>query len=312
VLTSKRRVGRKKLSSTQVFQQKHYMLVKQACRESSEWVDTELAREIAAGNKPGGTMTMADNQQLQETVPHEASPKQPRRPRVVTGLVLVLVAVIAGAIWGVTRSAGGGGTATSAPPHATATSAPPRVLYQSDWSQGADGWNLPTGAKIVDDHLELAGIDALSLQIPYVPTTQNYAVEMDYLLQATMRGGRFGVTSRNAAGDQLYAVSMQCTPEAPIPPGTWDNTNGACSGVVLELTPGGTYPSGFYTTDYTVGTGAQTFGVEARGNTVAMCPVKGDCVVPVTSAKPLGSAQHLSIETRAVKIQITRVVVMTL
>jgi hypothetical protein len=185
------------------------------------------------------------------------------------------------------------------------------VLYQADWSHGNDGWKLPAGAKIIDGHLEIESSAALALQIPYVATTPNYAVEMDYLLQATMKGGRFGVTSRNAAGTLLYSVFMQCTPEAPIPPGTWNPSNGACPGVALELTPGGTYPEGFWTTDYAIGTGAQTFRVDARGNTVAMCPVKDDCVVPVTSPKPLSASQQLFIDTRAVKLQITRVVVTT-
>ncbi len=254
---------------------------------------------------------MIGNQQPPNTVPSAAPPPQERPRRrafVVAGLLVVLVAVIAGATWGVSRSAG---TNTSAhvPPQATAT---PRVLYQANWSQGADGWKLPAGATIADGHLELESSETLSLEIPYVPTARNYAVEMDYLLQATMKGGRFGVTARSGIGDQLYSLSMQCTPEAPIPAGTWNPSNGACSGVVLELTPGGTYPEGFWTTDYTVGTGAQTFRAEAHGNSVDMCPVKDDCVVPVTSPKPLPASQHLFIETRAVKIQITRVVVTTL
>ncbi len=257
---------------------------------------------------------MVGDQQYPQTVANGPSPEQRpsrRRPLVVAGAVLVLVAVVIGAIWGITRGNAGSTSVTHGTPSATATPVP-RVVYQADWSQGPDGWKLPAGAKIVNGHLELEGIDPLSLEIPYVPTTPNYAVEMDYLLQATMKGGRFGVTSRNPAGDQLYAVSMQCTPETVILPGAWDPSDGACPGVVLELTPGGAYPGGFYTSDYVIGTGPQTFRVETRGKSVAMCPIKDDCVVPVTSAKPLGSTQHLSIETRAVKLQITRVIVTTL
>ena len=233
------------------------------------------------------------------------------RPFVVAGLAILLVAVVAGAIWGVTRGTDASTSATHGTASATATPAP-RILYQADWSHGADGWHLPAGAQIVNGKLNIASADALSLHIPYVPTTPNYAVEMDYLLQATMKGGRFGITGRTAAGDQLYMVEMQCSPHTRVLPGAWDPTKGACPGIALELTPGGKYPGGYWVTDYAIGTGPQTFRVEKRGNTVLMCPVVDGCDVPVTSPKPMAASQQVSIETRAVKIEITRVVVTTL
>jgi hypothetical protein len=243
------------------------------------------------------------------TSPAQRAPR--RRPLVVVGMLVVLVAVIAGAIWGVAHSTAGSSPAARGASSATATPVP-RVLYQADWSQGAAGWRLPAGAKITDGHLDIESSDALSLLIPYVPTTQNYAVEMDYLLQATMRGGRFGVTSRDAAGNELYTVRMLCSPHTRVLPGAWDPTKGACPGVALELTPGGKYPGGYWTTDYAIGTGPQTFRVETRGNTVVMCPVVDGCVVPVTSPRPMTPSPQLSIETRAVKLLITRLVVTTL
>ncbi|HEV8194557.1 MAG TPA: hypothetical protein VGP82_24160 [Ktedonobacterales bacterium] len=243
------------------------------------------------------------------TSPVQRAPR--RRPLAIAGILVVLAVVVAGAIWGVTRGNAGSISATHGTTSATATPVP-RVLYQADWSQGAGGWKLPTGARIVDGHLAIESSDALSLQIPYVLTTPNYAVEMDYLLQATMTGGRFGVTSRDTAGDELYAVRMLCSPHTRVLPGTWDPTKGACPGIALESTPGGKYPGGYWTTDYAIGTGAQTFRVETRGNTVVMCPVENGCVVPVTSPKPMSASPQLSIETRAVKLLITRLVVTTL
>lgn len=231
-----------------------------------------------------------------------------RQPLVVAGLLVVVVAVVAGAIWGVTRGNAGASSTTS---DATATPAP-RVLYQANWSQGADGWTLPTGAKIVDGHLDIESADALSLQIPYVPTTPNYAVEMDYLLEATMKGGRFGITSRDTVGNEIYSVLMQCSPHTRVLPGAWDPSKGACPGIALELTPGGKYPGGYWVTDYAIGTGAQTFRVEKRGNTALMCPVVNGCDVPVTSPKPMADSPQISIETRAVKLLVTRLVVTTL
>ena len=266
-------------------------------------------RPVAAGR----TAAMITDQQPLPSQNDGPSPirRQPRRPLVIAGLVAVMVAVLAGAIWGVTRGNMGSIAATQSTPRATATTAP-RVLYQANWSQGADGWTLPAGAKIVDGQLDIESGDALSLQIPYVPTMTNYAIEMDYLLEATMTGGRFGVTARNTDGNELYAVSMLCSPHTRVPPGTWNPLKGACPGVAMELTPGGKYPGGYWVTDYAISTGAQTFSVETRGNSVLMCPVRDGCVVPVTSPKPLPSAQHLSIETRAVKLLITRMVITTI
>ncbi len=254
-----------------------------------------------------------DNQPLPApnngALPVEQMPR--RRPLVVAGILVLLVAVVAGVIWGVTRSDEGSSSITHGTASATATPVP-RVLYQTDWSQGADGWKLPAGAKIIDGHLEIESGDALSLQVPYVPTTANYAVVMDYLLKATMTGARFGVTSRNTAGDELYSVLMRCSPHTRVLPGLWDPTKGACPGIAMELTPGGKYPGGYWVTDYAIGTGAQTFRVETRGNTVTMCPVVNGCVVPVTSPKPMSASPQLSIETSAVKLQIMRIVVTTL
>src|SRR5262249_55424942 len=121
---------------------------------------------------------ISDQQPPEGAAKAESPPPRNKRPRpfVVASLFIVLVAVVAGAIWGVSRSAGGGGAA-HAPLQATATPAP-RVLYRADWSQGANGWTLPAGATLADGRLQIASSDALSLQIPYVPTTPNYAVEM--------------------------------------------------------------------------------------------------------------------------------------
>lgn len=228
------------------------------------------------------------------------------RPLVITGIVVVLVAIVAGAIWGATRSHAGGTTTARATPSATATTIP-HVIYQADWSHGADGWTLPAQATIVDGHLLLDSKTPISLQIPYIPTTPTYAIDMEFQIEAVTPGGYFGLTTRNAAGDSQYAAQMMCT---PMHEGAWTPAMGGCPGAVLVTIRGGRDPSQLFTSDYVIGPGTQTFHLEVTSDTVNFCPVN-DCLVPVTSAQPLDASPHIFIEDRAVKLLITRVTLTT-
>lgn len=231
--------------------------------------------------------------------------KAQRRPLVIFGMLVVLVAVVAGAIWGVTRGNAGTTAAHGTSPAATAV---PRVLYQADWSQGADGWQLPTGAKIENGNLVLDSKGLLQVPVPYVPAG-NYALEMDFQIETVTVGGHFGFTVQNPAGANQYFAQMDCT---PMHQGAWNPATGGCPGSVLVAVAGGSYPSGLWTSDYVISPGPQNFRLEVSGNnTVNFCPVH-DCLIPVTSAKPFGTPPRLLIEDRAVKLLITRVAVTTL
>lgn len=228
------------------------------------------------------------------------------RPRLLAIAVtaVALVAIIVGIISGTTRSNAGKTTTTRATPSATATMVP-RVVYQADWSHGTGGWTLPAQAKIVAGQLLLDGV---SLQIPYVPTTRNYALEMDFQIEGATNRGLFGLSARNAAGDRQYVAEMECI---PMHQGAWNPATGGCPGAVLVSVRGGTYPSGLFTSDYVVRSGPQTFRLEVTGDTLNFCPVD-DCLVPVTSPQPMDASPRLYIEDRAVKLLITRLTVTTL
>ena len=92
---------------------------------------------------------MLTDQQLLDASGAGSSTQPPaprwRRPLAIAGAVVVLMAIIAGVIWGVTRGNAGVANHPGAAPSATATPAP-RVVYQSDWSHGADSWTLPATA----------------------------------------------------------------------------------------------------------------------------------------------------------------------
>ncbi len=229
-----------------------------------------------------------------------------RRPLVVAGMLVILVAIIAGAIWGVTRSNAGGATAQGTA-RATAT-AVPRVLYQANWSRGAGGWTLPAGAKAENGNLVIDSKSLVRVPIPYVPAG-NYALEMDFQIEAVTVGGHFGFNVQNTAGANQYFAQMDCT---PMHQGAWTPAMGGCPGSVLVAVAGGAYPSGLWTSDYVIAPGPQTFRMEvSNDNTVNFCPVH-DCLVPVSSARSFATPPRLFIEDRAVKLLITRIAITTL
>ncbi|HEY7342220.1 MAG TPA: hypothetical protein VH591_15190 [Ktedonobacterales bacterium] len=227
-----------------------------------------------------------------------------RRPLAIAGGVVVLVAIIAGVVWGVTR----GNAGLAVQPHATssATATPaPRVVYQSDWSHGADAWTLPASVTVADGHLAISGSQAVQVEIPYVPTTRNYTIEMDYQIVRAEIGGHFGLTAFNGSGDRQYLAQMECT---PMHQGAWNPSLGGCVGAVLVTARGGTYPAGLFTSDYVVHGGAQSFSLGLEGDTVNFCS-SGDCVSPVSSATPMDPSPHLMIDDRAVNLIVTRITV---
>jgi hypothetical protein len=234
-----------------------------------------------------------------------------QRPLAIAVGVVMLVAIIATVVWGAMRE----NTSVAVQPHATAsatasaTATPaPRVVYQSDWSHGTNGWTLPTTAKVVGGHLAISGGQPVDIEIPYVPTTPNYTIGMEFQIVRAEIGGHFGLTAFNAAGDRQYLAQMQCT---PMHQGAWDPSMGGCVGAILVATRGGTYPSGLWTSDYVIHGGAQAFSVDLTGDTVNFCP-GNDCLVPVSSATPMDASPHLMIEDRAVNLIVTRVTVTAL
>ena len=229
-----------------------------------------------------------------------------RRPLAIVVAAGMLVAIIAAVIWGATHGNTGVAVQPRATPSTTATPAP-RVVYQSDWSHGTNGWTLPTSVQVADGHLAISGSQAVQVEVPYVPTTPNYTIEMDYQIVRAEIGGHFGLTAFNGSGDRQYLAQMQCT---PMHQGAWNPSLGGCVGAILVTARGGTYPSGLFTSDYVVHGGAQSFSLGLEGDTVNFCS-SGDCVSPVSSATPMDASPHLMIEDRAVNLIVTRITVTT-
>jgi hypothetical protein len=229
----------------------------------------------------------------------------PRRssPWRAFGIFVALVAVGAGLIW-VLEQIPTESTSDSASTYATATAtALPHLVYQSDWSHGADGWTLPAGAKIADGKLSVKTVTPLLIPIPYAIPSRNYSVEMDYLLVGNNKGGRFGFSAQDASGKVQYQLEFQCTTETVLPgPGDY-YSNGKCPGDVLEGSAGG----GYFAADYQIGPGAKTFRVEVHNNSVFMCVLISDCLEPITGNTPLASSPHIFIDVRGYTMVISQV-----
>lgn len=230
------------------------------------------------------------------------SPRR-RSPWRAVGIVVALLAVGTSLIW-VLGQATTDSTSSNTSAYATATATPlPHLVYQSDWSHGADGWTLPAGAKIADGKLSIKTVNPLLIPIPYIITGRNYSVEMDYLLVGNNKGGRFGFSAQDASGNVQYELEFQCITETVLP-GTGDYySNGKCPGDVLEGSAGG----GYFAADYQIGPGAKTFRAEVHNNTVFMCVLISDCLEPITGKTPLASSPHIFIDVRGYTMVISQV-----
>ena len=230
------------------------------------------------------------------------SPRR-RSPWRALGIVVVLLAVGAGLLW-VLGQIPTESTPTNPSAYATATAtALPRLVYQSDWSHGADGWTLPAGAKFADGKLSIKTVSPLLIPIPYTITSRNYAVEMDYLLVGNNKGGRFGFSAQDASGKVQYQLEFACTPETVLPRSGDFYSNGKCPGDVLEGSAGG----GYFAADYQIGPGAKTFRAEVHNNTVFMCVLISDCLVPITGTQPLASSPRVFIDVRGYTMVVSQV-----
>lgn len=229
-------------------------------------------------------------------------------------LVLALVGLLAAlaALAGCDARAGGSGSVATQPTAtttatATATAGPPRVLYQADWSHGADGWALPEhwsvqSGKLVSDE----GADT-PVVVPLPLTTENYTIEMEATVVSAIEpmscSNSFGFYALDDAGQELYHAIIECitspTSTAPRPP----NYTLASSQLTARDS------SDFATHDYTVTANPRVYRVRVHGRDVAFIP-GGVPMGGVTAGVSLIPA-HLQIASAGVRLVISRFVITT-
>jgi hypothetical protein len=199
------------------------------------------------------------------------------RLRVLAAL-LVVAALAAGC------SAGSSGRATpTTTPIRTATPTPiPTVLYQADWSRGADGWTLPAhwsvqGGMLVNDG---GGIEALP--IPYTVTVPDYEVDLVARVVdvATPQscGNLYGMQALDTNGSQLYYAQIYCIGTHPQNPGE----------SLLLVTLDGMEQGA--TADFVLNNDVKTYRVIVHGKGIRYFPNSSAAVGGANAPEPLAPA----------------------
>jgi hypothetical protein len=180
-------------------------------------------------------------------------------------------------------------------PAPTATS---RILYQTDWTNGASDWKLPKGWTITPDGLNNNGHNATSAIIPYTPTVANYSIEIVMQVNAVVGpsacGNVFGLESRTTSNAIVYDALISCiTPQyhgfAEI---YASNSDGG----------GATY-------DYTTGTSSRVYDINIEGQYVSYT-YSGSFLGMVHCKQPT-SPNQLELVNAGVATTITRITITT-
>ncbi len=179
----------------------------------------------------------------------------------------------------------------------TATPAP-KLLYQADWSHGANGWTLPPHWHIKNGQLVNDGGGHEPINIPYAVTVPNYALEVELQVQGIPTNvsgcpGYFGFVGQDSAGKQLFSGDANCLVANPALH-AW-----------AELGTTNVYPGGFIASDYVVGYSTKVYRIEVHGRAIKYA--SGTYSVGSLVAPYALSPVQLSIVNTEVQMVISRV-----
>ena len=240
--------------------------------------------------------------------PAPAAPPARRRLLWPASLAAVLVILVAGGLWALTRSASSGHTSlarTSLTPSSLPTpTAAPHVVYTADWSHGADGWVLPPSVHVTSGHLVFTGAgDDVNLTIPYQPPVTGYTVEIKMEIIAVSpasHGGTVTIAGQDTSGSAQYYAQLLCL--GKVLPG--------CNGGQTSIgTKGGVYPIGQGVSDFSVGQFETRYTIQVAGSNVQFCN-GGGCQsaafvkVPTAPLKLVLQDSYLQIVVTSVEISI--------
>jgi hypothetical protein len=155
---------------------------------------------------------------------------------------------------------------TPTPPASSPTPAPGTVLYTANWSHGLGNWHGSPGWSIVQGQLQVNSVPETTITIPYIPNTQNYAIEVNVQLIKVLKpaDNQFYVAAqKNAHGDGFDAgfSSLYQPAERPSP----DFYTGFIHAVAQNMGI-----AGYYEIDYAPGYRMRTYRVEVNGDQVAI------------------------------------------
>jgi hypothetical protein len=215
----------------------------------------------------------------------------------VAGLVLVIVAVVLAFLLHVLPSSHTSSRRTSI---ATPT---PSTLYTADWSQGTDGWTLPSHWHLANGDIENDGYGTEALLIPYQVTTPNYSVAVDFTVEKItnlVTSHSYGIEGFSTGNTLQFLSSISSITKLPQLPAY----HGFSQNYVAHADSEGDQMS---TQDYTVSFSTQTFSVQVQGQNVDFCPGVS-CLANVNSTTPLSPLQ-IAIYDLGVQLTISRIVI---
>jgi hypothetical protein len=241
---------------------------------------------------------MADN-----LPPTPTSPPANRRVIWLLSIAVVLVLVLTGGIWALTRSPSSEASGHASRPTPTATPEPPRVVYTADWSHGAGGWVLPSSVQVKTSHLIFSGNGNANLTIPYQPSAAAYTITMGMEIDAInplCNGGTITIAGQDAGGNSLYYAQIDCVGR---------QFQGCSGGEIAAGTEGGHYPSGIGISDFDTGPYVNTYKlkVDASGVTfcyAASCETAGYVNAPKPAVKLVLQDAYLELKVTSIAVSI--------
>lgn len=223
-------------------------------------------------------------------------------PRIARGAALMLLIGLAGTLLAACDT-----TARSANPTATpramftpTATTVPRVLYQADWSHGANGWHLPAHWQVSGGALLNDGTGTTSTLVPFDVTAPQYTLTFQAQVQAVTpakgpSGGEYGVIAEDTHGHPLYYAILSGLDAAP-----------PHHGYSYIFAPNSTIAS---TQDFVPGSILRTFVVRVRGDEISFI-IDGSGLGSVTSPVPLVPSR-LELIDQYVQLTITSVTLTT-
>ena len=211
-----------------------------------------------------------------------AAPPTRRRMFWLISIAVVLVLVVTGGVWALTRSSSspfsgqsslplssssGVATSTATP---TPTLRPAHVVYTANWSNGADGWSLPSSVHVKSGTLVFTGAGNVNLTIPYHAPVTGYSINLNMEIDTVnpaAHGGTITIAGEDATGRSQFYAQLLCVRLAG--PG--------CRGGQFTVGIfGGKYPSGMQVSDFDVGPYDTPYQVRIGATNVQFC-FQGGC-----------------------------------
>ncbi|MGO8946680.1 MAG: hypothetical protein ACLQUY_03240 [Ktedonobacterales bacterium] len=224
---------------------------------------------------------------------------------VVSLPLLVIAAILLSLVlYTASRPSTSGGASHSSPaPTTTSTgnqaTPKPEVVYQADWTHGANGWTMPAHWHLVDGYVENDGGGTEPLMVPYYVTSPDYTIEADLTVQNvpnTQGSPAYGIEGLNGGG-QLQFIGDIDSIQTKI-------HHGFSELYLTHAEPGGQPIS---TQDAAITYATLTFAVQVQRDNVGFC-IDANCLSNLNSTTPLWP-MHIAIEDLGVQMTLTRLVI---